>query len=74
MRHPFTQSRKALLAILAGVLVGGAALVGAHSSSSSAWCHEHTNQNANLCAYECALKGHDNSDFDPCNGKCKCQG
>ncbi len=50
MRHLQKRSRKTGLAILTGVLVvGGAALLGAHSSTTS-WGHGHWASSANMCA------------------------
>ncbi len=57
---------KYIVAVLlgAGVLLGGASLVDAHSKSESWWSHYQYAQTESLCAYECALKNHDSYDWD----------
>ena len=77
MRH----LAKYIVALLlgAGVLLGSASLVDAHSPLLSYyyWRHDQQTQTANLCAYECALKNHDVWDWDECqgggHGDCKCK-
>ena len=68
---------KYIVAVLlgAGVLLGGASLVDAHSPPWSwyEWQHEQTTSDSNMCAYECALKNHEVIDFDPCESWCKCK-
>ena len=68
MRHQLNRSRKALLAIAAGVmLAAGAAFLSAHSGSH---CFSGVNS-AGECAYLCSVLGHGSSTYDG-DGECTC--
>lgn len=59
------------LLLVAGVLVGGASLVDAHSKSENYWSHYQYAQTESICAYECALKNHDKKDYSCQSCRCK---
>ena len=69
MKRQLNRSRKAFLAIAAGVmLAAGAVFLGAHSGSHDAGC----TSSEGACAYACSQIGH-GYDWCPNSGACKCQ-
>ena len=59
--------------LVVGAVLGGASLVDAHSKSEDYWSHYQYAQTESLCAYECALKNHDSSDYSCENDSCRCR-
>ena len=58
--------------LLAGTMLGGASLVGAHSGHND-YQHHHIQNSGGACAYACALKGHWKFHYTDC-WVCSCKG